>query len=275
MVHSQAFGFLLALMFDKRMTPEHGYLGFFHVGFLQDSRGSVDERHVAVTAAGYKAPASANPPLAPLLDRLFKDSEESKLAFMQRMSNMTDDERMKLRDKLDPFALYSLAKDVHLAVSPSTANLLYILARSHQARSVVEFGASFGVSPLHLAAALKDNGGGSLITSEFEPSKVAGLRANVQQANLSSYVDIREGDALKTLAAELPDAVDMLFLDGAKEHYKAVLSLVEPRLHEGSIIVADNVHDATDFFDYIRSSGRYVSARFDEVEVSMLVDSND
>jgi catechol-2,3-dioxygenase len=50
-------GFLLALMFDKHMTPEHGYPGFFHVGFLQESRDSVDDRHAAVTAAGYEAPA--------------------------------------------------------------------------------------------------------------------------------------------------------------------------------------------------------------------------
>ena len=28
-------GFLLTLMYDKRMTPEQGYPGMFHVGFLQ------------------------------------------------------------------------------------------------------------------------------------------------------------------------------------------------------------------------------------------------
>jgi catechol-2,3-dioxygenase len=51
-----AKGFLLALMFDKHMTPEHGYPGFFHVGFLQDSRSSVDDRYTALAAAGYEAP---------------------------------------------------------------------------------------------------------------------------------------------------------------------------------------------------------------------------
>lgn len=209
-------------------------------------------------------------PLAPLLDKLFADAESSKSEFMQRIGHMTDDERARLRT-IDPFTLYSLAKDVHLAVSRATANLLYILARSHRMNSIVEFGASFGVSTLHLAAALKDNGGGVLITSEFEPSKVARLRANIQQANLSAYVDIREGDALHTLATGLPDTVGMLFLDGAKQHYKPVLSLVEPNLREGSIIVADNVNDAPDFVDYIHKSGRFVSARFDDVEVSMLV----
>jgi catechol-2,3-dioxygenase len=54
-----AKGFLLALMFDKHMTPEHGYPGFFHVGFLQDSRNSVDDRYVAVMDAGYEAPQPA------------------------------------------------------------------------------------------------------------------------------------------------------------------------------------------------------------------------
>ncbi|MEQ5841948.1 class I SAM-dependent methyltransferase [Paraburkholderia acidicola] len=209
-------------------------------------------------------------PLAPLLDQLFADSDSSKSALMQRMSHLTEDEKQKLRTS-DPFTLYSLVKDVHLAVSRATANLLYILARNHGMKSIVEFGASFGVSTLHLAAALKDNGGGVLITSEFEPSKVARVRANIEQANLSTYVDIREGDALHTLATDLPDTVDMLFLDGAKQHYKPVLSLVESRLREGSIIVADNVNDAPDFADYIHKSGRFVSARFDDVEVSLLV----
>jgi catechol-2,3-dioxygenase len=52
-------GFVLALMFDKKMTLERGYPGFFHVGFLQDSRSSVNERHAALTAAGYEAPVPA------------------------------------------------------------------------------------------------------------------------------------------------------------------------------------------------------------------------
>jgi DNA-binding transcriptional LysR family regulator len=42
----------------------------------------------------------------------------------------------------------------------------------------VGFGTSFGVSTLHLAAALRDNGGGKLITGEFEPAKIARARAN-------------------------------------------------------------------------------------------------
>ena len=74
-------------------------------------------------------------------------------------------------------AFYSRAKDIHMAVSPETGVLLYMLARGNAARTIVEFGTSFGISTIHLAAALRDNGGGRLIGTEFEPSKLAHARA--------------------------------------------------------------------------------------------------
>jgi hypothetical protein len=70
-------------------------------------------------------------------------------------------------------------KDFPLAVSRETGVLLYMLARSCHARTIVEFGTSFGVSTLHRAAALRDNGGGRLTTTEFELSKVARARENL------------------------------------------------------------------------------------------------
>jgi hypothetical protein len=40
--------------------------------------------------------------------------------------------------------------------------------RERPTPGMIEFGTSFGISTLHLAAALRDNGGGKLITTEFE-----------------------------------------------------------------------------------------------------------
>jgi catechol-2,3-dioxygenase len=48
-------GFLLTLMYDKRMTPEHGYPGLFHVGFLQSDRPGVDAIHQQLASRGYSA----------------------------------------------------------------------------------------------------------------------------------------------------------------------------------------------------------------------------
>jgi|SRR5450432_1202887 catechol-2,3-dioxygenase len=49
-------GFLLTLMYDKRMTPEQGYPGLFHVGFLQPTRHAVDLMHEGLSARSYTAP---------------------------------------------------------------------------------------------------------------------------------------------------------------------------------------------------------------------------
>jgi catechol-2,3-dioxygenase len=52
-------GFVLTLMFDKRMTPEQGYPGLFHVGFLQPTQQAVDRMYEALIARSYMAPKPA------------------------------------------------------------------------------------------------------------------------------------------------------------------------------------------------------------------------
>ena len=111
-----------------------------------------------------------------------------------------------------------------------------MLARGSRARTIIEFGTSFGISTLYFAAALRDNGGGRLITTEFKPSKVARARANLAEGDLIDIVEIREGDALDTLRHDLPDTVDPLLLDGAKALYSGILDLVESRLRPGAFL---------------------------------------
>ena len=168
-------------------------------------------------------------------------------------------------------ALYGSLKDFYLAVSRETANLLYMLARSSRARAIVEFGTSFGLSTLHLAAALRDNGGGKLISTEFEPTKIARARANLSAAGLDDLVEIRAGDALETLARDLPEGIDFVLLDGAKNLYPKVLSLLEPRLRSGSMVLADNADWSPEYLARVRgAAGGYLSVPFaNEVELTM------
>ena len=53
-------------------------------------------------------------------------------------------------------------------------------------------------------------------------------------------VEIREGDALETLARDLPDTIDFVLLDGAKMLYLQILTLLDDRLRSGALVVADN-----------------------------------
>ena len=208
-------------------------------------------------------------PLAPLLERLF---EESASATTSAMADVPGDERMRLlTSKTEYLDLYGRLKDLWLPVSRETGNLLYMLTRSTRARNVVEFGMSFGISTLHIAAALRDNGGGRLITSEFEPSKVARARQHLTEGSLIDLVEIREGDALRTLAVNLPKTIDLVLLDGAKALYPDVLALLEPRLHAGALVIADNADFCPNYLEYVRAPANgYLSTPFaEDIELSM------
>lgn len=211
-------------------------------------------------------------PIAPLLDRLFAAADEASPMASPAVTALSSEERERLmRSKTEYLDFYGRMKDFPLAVSREAGALLYMLARGCRARSIVEFGTSFGISTLHLAAALRDNGGGRLITSEFEPSKVERARANLRAGGVLDLVEIREGDALKTLAADLPESIDLVLLDGAKALYPEILDLVESRLRPGAFIVADNADYSPDYLARVRSpGGGYLSVPFGEdVELSL------
>src|SRR5580700_1915140 len=108
--------------------------------------------------------------VATLLARIFEESASSDARVAQLFGDIPPDERARrMADpRADYRAFYRRANELYLAVSADTARLLYMLARGNGARAIVEFGTSFGVSTIHLAAALRDNGGGRLIGSELE-----------------------------------------------------------------------------------------------------------
>jgi predicted O-methyltransferase YrrM len=213
-------------------------------------------------------------PLAPLLDRLFAEAETTSPWTSPAAATVSADEVERLmRSKTEYRGFYEHLRDFPLPVSRETGALLYMLARSTGARVVVEFGTSFGISTLHLAAALRDNGGGRLITSEFEPSKVARARQNLTEGDLIDLVEFREGDALQTLRVDLPETIDLVLLDGAKGLYPEILSLVETRLRTGAFVVADNADYSPDYLARVRSpASGYLSTPFgDDVELSMRI----
>jgi predicted O-methyltransferase YrrM len=93
--------------------------------------------------------------------------------------------------RMDPFA----AAHRPLSIQPDQGDLIYLLCRAIGARRVVDFATSFGVSAIYFAAALRDNGGGTVIGAELVPEKVETARRNLAEAGLDEYTDIRLGDA--------------------------------------------------------------------------------
>jgi predicted O-methyltransferase YrrM len=211
-------------------------------------------------------------PVAPLLMRLFAEVDANPPARSPVFAGATaDDHQRMMRSKTGYREFYAKLKDFALPVSPEVGGLLYMLVRATNAHSIVEFGTSFGLSTLHLAAALRDNGGGRLITSEFEPAKLARAKSNLAEGKLDDLVEFREGDALETLAVDLPETIDLLLLDGAKALYSDILDRLEDRLRPGAILIADNADYCPEYLKRVRNlANGYMSMPFnDEVELSI------
>jgi predicted O-methyltransferase YrrM len=194
--------------------------------------------------------------VAGVLERLFAEAETADRPFIEQMLH---DEH----SGIDPVALALAAeagdyKDFYrgaaanfLCVSPEFGQLLYICTRAARARCVVEFGTSFGISTIYLACAVRDNGGGRVVSAELEPGKAERAYEHLAAAGVADIVDVRVGDARDTLGAGgIGPAVDLVHLDGALSLYKPVLQLLQPSLRPGALVVAENA--TPEYLDYIR-----------------------
>lgn len=166
-----------------------------------------------------------------VLDRLYEAERGDEKVLAAVASRMTAD--------LDPRERAELMAEAYLPVARQNGEFLYLLARTGAATRVVEFGTSFGISTIFLAAAVRDNGGGRIVTTELHPDKARAAAANLADAGLNDLVEIRTGDALQTLA-DVPGPVDLVLLDGWKDLYLPVLRLLEPAMRPGTLIIADD-----------------------------------
>jgi predicted O-methyltransferase YrrM len=198
-----------------------------------------------------------DPSVRTVLERLHRETKGDSLrAGLKLIPHLV--ERL-LRRKSSFREQYQRMADLGIPISAEQGVFAYLVARCIGARRIVEFGTSFGVSTIYLASAIRDNGGGILIGSEFVESKAERARANILEAGLADAVEIRIGDAMETLADPGGD-VDLLLIDGAKDLYLPILKLLTPRLHQGSVVLADNVR--TPFVK--RTLAEYVAYMQDE-----------
>src|SRR6201996_3243171 len=130
-------------------------------------------------------------------------------------------------------------QDIYIPVSAEAGTLLYALARASRPQTVVEFGTSYGISTLYLAAAVTDNGTGHVFTTELSKKKAAAARASLDEAGVGGAVTILPGDALETLAV-VPAPVGLALLDGWKDLYLPVPHLPVPKLAPGALVAADD-----------------------------------
>jgi predicted O-methyltransferase YrrM len=140
------------------------------------------------------------------------------------------------------------------SILPEQGDLIYLLCRGMHATRVVEFATSVGMSTLYFAAAMRDNGGGTVIGSELVPAKVAAAKRNLADAGLADYAEIREGDARQTLR-DLGAPMDFILIDGWPVNKGPslacqVIEIVAPQLRTGGYVMNDNAEP--DFLEFVR-----------------------
>jgi predicted O-methyltransferase YrrM len=165
--------------------------------------------------------------------------------------------------------------DIYMPVTPEAGRLLYALVRAARPSIIVEFGMSLGISAIHLASAVRDNGSGRVVTTELSAAKVTAAKKTFAATGLDGLITVLEGDPLTTLA-DLDGPVEFVLLDGWKELYLPVTRLLEPKLSAGALIIADNtsMDDTKPYLQHVRDPGNgYVSVNFpvrdgDSMEIS-------
>lgn len=209
-----------------------------------------------------------DPKIASLLDKLFAEADR-------------DDERSAGFDRAvwasgSAQQMADAAATIYMPVSRAGAQLLYLLVRATRPTTIVEYGTSYAISTLHLAAAARDNGVGHVYGTELSAEKFAAAQANLAEAGLSDLVTVLPGDARETLST-IEGPVDFLLVDGWKDLSIPVLKLLEPKLSPGALVIADDSHFSSmaDYLAYVRDPANgYATAAFpveDGMEISCRV----
>jgi len=181
-------------------------------------------------------------------------------------------ERAKDATPLTEGEVKAFRSDKLVALDRNKAEFCYLLCRANNARRIVEIGTSYGVSTLYLAAAVRDNiratgGDGVVIGTEYEPEKACAARAHFEQAGLSRFIELREGDLRETLT-QIDGPVDFLLVDIWISMARPALELVTPHLRSGAVVVCDNTDkyrsDYADYFAFLEAYGfRTMTLPFD------------
>jgi caffeoyl-CoA O-methyltransferase len=136
--------------------------------------------------------------------------------------------------------LTTLPERATLPIAVEQAAFLTFLTRLIGARQAIEIGTFTGLSSLSIARGLPPDG--SLICFDISEEFTSIARRYWERAGVADRIELRIGDATKTLAA-LPEQphLDLAFIDADKMNYPAYWEAVVPRMRPGGVIAVDNV----------------------------------
>tara|TARA_Y100001949_G_scaffold49081_1_gene40868 strand:- start:230 stop:856 length:627 start_codon:yes stop_codon:yes gene_type:complete len=157
-------------------------------------------------------------------------------------------------------------------ISKNIGMFYNIMLKSINAKNILEIGTSVGYSGLWFADAVLSNtqSEGQIITIDRVKFKIDNAIQNFKEAEVSSLIKIKEGEARKILR-EIKEEFsenyfDFIFIDADKESYIEYFDLCLPLVKKGGIIGADNIlfperfnQLMTDYISYVRKKSNVQS----------------
>lgn len=144
------------------------------------------------------------------------------------------------------------AGELYANVPAADGRMLRLLAESINAKTVVEFGTSTGISGMWFCLALQKTGG-RLHTFDIDENRSKIARAHFQKAGVENLVDMVLGDAHQTLG-KVKGPVDIVFIDAEKDGYVDYLTKMLPLVRPGGLILAHNVDMVQDYMRAVNAN---------------------
>ncbi len=137
------------------------------------------------------------------------------------------------------------AGELYANVPAVDGRMLRLLTEAVNAKTVIEIGASTGISGMWFSIALEKTGG-KLTTFELDPGRAALARAHFKKAGVDRLITLVEGDAHQNIT-KLEGPVDVVFIDAEKEGYLDYLKKMLPLVRPGGLILAHNLNMVPDY----------------------------
>ena len=181
-----------------------------------------------------------------VLSALHQDAKTDGFRMMKAMAK-------SLVKKIEP----QDAKHAYLPISKAQGHSIFDMIVQNNFKNIIEFGTSFGISTIYLAAAAQQTGG-KVVTTEIVPEKCAQALKNFAKAGVENQIELREGDATKTLS-DWNQPIDFLLLDGWKNLYLPLFQMLEKHFHENTIVFVDNADfpEVQAFLSHVQRMGKF------------------
>lgn len=143
----------------------------------------------------------------------------------------------KKKDFLIKMETYAEENHVPI-VEPEVAQLIKVLLKSKQAKTILEIGTAIGYSALLMCDAL--DGKCHITTIERREDMVQLASEFISDSKYKDSIKIIHGDANQVLD-DISEKFDLIFMDAAKGQYMEFFNKSMDLLNPGGIIIADNV----------------------------------